>query len=144
MCNSRFVTFQECASDYGGGAHGLYSERLLSFDHVHNQEIDNSYLFKPGCEEELVNLLVEEAQKSPYYRISESSIREGVTNTDEDGNPVEGYTLPTPGLSEDGVVFSFQPYEISSFADGAFHFVIPYARVRHLLTNRAKRCLGIK
>lgn len=144
MCNNRFVTYQECASDYGGGAHDLYSERLLSFDHVHNQEIDNFYLFKSGCEEELVNLLVEEAQKSLYYRIPESSIREGVTNMDDDGNPAGGYTLPTPGLSEDGVVFSFQPYEISSFADGAFHFVIPYEKVKRLLTDRAKWCLGVK
>lgn len=144
MCNNRFVTYQECAFDYEGGAHGFYSKRLLSFDHVNKQEIDNSYLFKSGCEEELADLLVEEARKSPYYQKSEPDIRTSLANKDEEGNLIGGYTFPTPGLCEDGVVFSFQPYEISCFADGAFHFVIPYERVRHLLTNRAKWCLGLK
>lgn len=144
ICNDRFVTYQQCESIYSGGTHGGFTERLVSFDHVNNQEIDNSYLFKPGYEEELANILVEEALKSLDNQVSESSIRAGVTNLDEEGNPIGGYTFPRLGLSEEGVVFSFQPYEISSFADGAFHFVIPYERVKHLLTNRAKWCLGLK
>lgn len=144
MCNKRFVTYQECTFDYSGGAHGYYTEKLLSFDHVHNQEIDNSYLFNPGYDEELANILVEEALKSPTNQVSESNIRAGVANLDEEGHPIGGCTFPRPGLSEEGVVFSFQPYEISCFADGTFHFVIPYERLKHLLTDRAKWCLGMK
>jgi len=144
MCNKRFVTYQECTFDYGGGAHGYYTEKLLSFDHVNNQEIDNSYLFKSGYEEELVNILVEEALRSPNYQVSETSIRSGVANLDEEGNPIGSYTFPQPGLSEEGVVFSFQPYEISCFADGTFHFVIPYERLKHILTDWAKWCLGME
>ena len=144
ICNDRFVTYQQCESSYCGGTHGGFTERLVSFDHVNNQEIDNSYLLKSGCEEELVDLLVEEARKSPYYQKSESDIHASLANKDEEGNLIGGYTFPRLGLSEEGVVFSFQPYEISSFADGAFHFVIPYEKVKHLLTNRAKWCLGLK
>jgi hypothetical protein len=144
ICNDRFVTYQQCESIYSGGTHGGFTERLVSFDHVHNQEIDNFYLFKPGYEEELADLLVEEARKSPYYQKTEPDIRASLANKDEEGNLIGGYSYPRPGLSEEGVVFSFQPYEISSFADGAFHFVIPYEKVKHLLTNRAKWCLGLK
>lgn len=144
ICNKRFVTYQECTFDYSGGAHGYYTEKLLSFDHVNNQEIDNSYLFKPGYEEELMDMLVEEARNSPNYEVPESNIRAGVANLDDEGNPIGGYTFPRPGLSEEGVVFSFQPYEISCFADGTFHFVIPYERLKHILTDRAKWCLGMK
>ena len=144
ICNDMFVTYQQCESSYCGGTHGGFTERLVSFDHVNNQEIDNSYLLKSGCEEELVDLLVEEARKSPYYQKSESDIRASLANKDEEGNLIGGYMFPRLGLSEEGVVFSFQPYEISSFADGAFHFVIPYEKVKHLLTNRAKWCLGLK
>ena len=144
ICNDRFVTYQQCESSYSGGTHGGFTERLVSFDHVHNQEIDNSYLFKPGYEEELADLLVEEARKSPYYQKTEPDIRASLANKDEEGNLIGGYTYPRPGLSEEGVVFSFQPYDISCFADGAFHFVIPYERLKHLLTNRAKWCLGLK
>ncbi len=144
ICNNRFVTYQQCESSYSGGMHGGFTERLVSFDHVHNQEIDNFYLFKPGYEEELTDLLVEEARKSPYYQKTEPDIRASLANKDEEGNLIGGYTFPRPGLSEEGVVFSFQPYDISCFADGAFHFVIPYERVKHLLTNRAKWCSGLK
>ena len=143
ICNDRFVTYQQCESSYCGGTHGGFTERLVSFDHVHNQEIDNFYLFKPGYEEELADLLVEEARKSPYYQKTELDIRASLANKDEEGNLIGDYTFPRPGLSEEGVVFSFQPYDISCFADGAFHFVIPYEKVKHLLTNRAKWCLGL-
>ena len=47
--------------------------------------------------------------------------------------------LPQPGLSEEGVVFSFQPYAISCFAAGVFHFTIPYKLVMPYLTDKAKR-----
>lgn len=143
MYNNRFVTYQQCKSDYTGGAHGYYTERLLSYDHVHDQEIDNSYLFKPGSEWELVELLVEVASKSPNNKEWNPDVLEGVTVVDEKGNVV-GYSLPRPGLSEEGLVFSFQPYEISCFAAGTFHFFIPYESVEHLLTDRAKWCLGMK
>ena len=136
ICNDRFVTYQQCESSYSGGTHGGFTEKLVSFDHVNNQEIDNSYLFIPGCEEELLGLLVEEAQKSPKYKENKPDIRTGMIK--------KGYVLPEFGLSDEGVVFSFQPYQIDCFAAGTYHFVIPYERLKHLLTDKAKRCIGIK
>ena len=38
--------------------------------------------------------------------------------------------MPQAALVEDGVVFSFQPYQIGTFADGLFHFVLPYESLR--------------
>lgn len=140
LCNNKIVTYQECTFNYSGGAHGYYTERLLSYDHVHNQEIDNSYLFKLDSEAQLVDLLVEEAKNSASYKVSEPNILEAVMIVDERG-VIVGYNLPRPGLSEEGLVFSFQPYDIGCFSDGAFHFVIPYERLEHLLTDRAKWCI---
>lgn len=136
ICNDRFVTYQQCESSYVGGTHGGFTERLVSFDHVNNQEIDNFYLFIPGCEEELLGLLVEEAQKSPKYKENKPDIRTGMIK--------KGYALPEFGLSDEGIVFSFQPYQIDCFAAGTYHFIIPYDKLKHLLTNRAKWCLGMK
>ncbi len=42
---------------------------------------------------------------------------------------------PRPALTKKGVVFSYQPYEIASFAEGIKHFVVPYNKVR-LKINR--------
>lgn len=139
--NRKYVTYQEYTHDYNAGAHGYYTERLASYDHVHQQEIDCDYLFKPECMDEVLSILVEEAEKTPKYKEWNPSITFNVKNRDEDGNEIGGFTLPTPGLSEEGVVFSFQPYAICCFAAGVFHFTIPYNRIKHCLTARGLWCV---
>lgn len=141
VCNKRYVTYQEYTHDYNGGAHGFYTERLVSYDHVHQQEIDFDYLFNPDCKDEVLTILLDEAKKTPQYKEWEPNIMNYVTKKNEDGNETGDFTLPAPGLSEDGVVFSFQPYSISCFAAGPFHFTIPYKRLLPYFTERAKWCL---
>lgn len=144
VCNKRFVTYQEYTHDYNGGAHGYYTERLISFDHIHRQETDYKYLFKDGSMEEILALLKEEAKKSPNYQEWRPDIDEYACVKDENDESTGQHRLPMPGLSEDGVVFSFQPYEISCFAAGAFHFTIPYYRLKPYLTDKAKWCSNMK
>lgn len=140
--NKRYITYQEYTHDYNAGMHGFYTERMVSYDHVHQQEIDCDYLFKPECMKDVLHTLIEEAKKTLQYKEWEPNIMEYVSNKDENGNQAGGFTLPTLGLSEDGVVFSFQPYAISCFAAGTFHFTIPYSRIRNCLTQNAKWCVG--
>ena len=142
--NKRYVTYQEYTHDYNGGAHGFYTERLVSYDHVHQQEIDYDYLFKPNCKDEVLTILLDEAKKTPQYKEWEPNIMYYVKNQDEDGIEEGELNLPTPGLSKDGVVFSFQPYSISCFAAGPFHFTIPHKRLLPYFTERAKWCFNIK
>ena len=142
--NNKFVTYQEFTHEYDGGVHGYYTERLVSFDHVHKQEIDNNYLFIDNSIDSIVNLLVDEAKKTPHYWEWKPNIKGYVFVADEQGQPTGEIRLPQPGLSEVGLVFSFQPYEISCFAAGTFHFTIPYNRLRPYLTDKAKWCLNIK
>ena len=141
--NNRFVTFQQYTHDYYGGAHGYYTERLISFDPIHKKEIDYKYMFKDNCMEDIIVLLKEEAYKSTNYQEWKPNIDEFVCVKDEDDKPTGLYRLPHPGLSNEGVVFSFQPYEISCFAAGTFHFTIPYERIRPYLTDKARGCLNM-
>lgn len=141
--NSRFVTYQQYTHGYYGGAHGYYTERLLSYDYVHRQEIDYKYLFKDGSMEDILALLIEEAKKSPNYQIWKPNIEDFTCVKDENDEPTGLKRLPHPRLSKEGVVFSFQPYEISCFAAGTFHFTIPYERLRPFLTDKAKWCLNM-
>ena len=123
--SSRYVTYQELTHEYGGGAHGYYTERFISYDFVHNQEIGYHYLFKEGCEEELLKVLVDEARKDSHYQEWKPEL-----------------CLSHFGLSSKGVVFSFQPYEISCFAAGTFHIIVPYKRLKPFLSDKAKWCIG--
>lgn len=62
---------------------------------------------------------------------------------DENGNPTDELLIPQPALTEEGIVFSVQPYDISSFAAGTFHFIIPYDKAEPYMTDRGKRCLSL-
>lgn len=145
ICNDRFVTYKKFSFEYFGGMHGFYSQKLVSFDHVHQQEIDLYYLFKPQCIEDVLNVLIDEVGKSYRYRDKRPDpevVKGVVENKDEDGNPTVGFTLPQPGLADDGLVFSFQPYELYCYAEGPFHFTVPYSRIKKYLTQRGLWCLG--
>lgn len=144
LFNKRFVTYQMLTDEYNGGVHGYYTEKLISYDYVHQQEIDIDYLFKPNCLDKILDILLDEAEKAPNYLEWRPNIADAAIVKDEDDNPTGRIDLPQPGLSEDGVVFSYQPYEISCFAAGTFHFTIPYERLAPYLTERAKWCLKIK
>lgn len=143
VMNNRFVTYQRFTNDYEGGAHGYYTERLISYDHVHKQEIDFDYLFNPGCKKELLKVLLEVAKDCHWYDESYPDIEEFVYITENDGNRTGELRFPRPGLSERGVVFSFQPYDISCFAAGTFHYTIPYEKLKSLLTPRGRWCVGV-
>lgn len=144
MYTDRFVTYTKFSMKYEGGLHGNYSERFISYDYVHKQEINYGYLFLPGSEAHVVKILLEEAVKSPSYKEWHPDVKSEVIVKDRKGRPTGKYKLPQPGLSKEGVVFSFQPYAISCFAAGVFHFAIPYERLTPYLTDKAKWCLKMK
>ena len=143
LYNQRYVTYQMLTDEYNGGAHGYYTEKLISYDHVHHQEINIDYLFKPNCMDKILGILLDEARKTPNYIEWNPNIADAAIVKGEDEKPTGEIDLPQPGLSENGMVFSYQPYEISCFAAGTFHFTIPYERLVPYLTERAKWCLKI-
>lgn len=143
LCNDKYVTYQENTFQYSGGLHGYHAERLLSFDHVHRKPIDNDYLFRPNTQADVLYQIMQVAQKDHNYKTANADITDYAFVTDDEGKRTGEIQIPTPGLSEKGFVFSFQPYEICYYAAGAFHFTVPFKALRPYLTDRAKWCLGL-
>lgn len=50
----------------------------------------------------------------------------------------------TPYPSEDGLVFTYQQYEIAAYAAGMPEFTIPYADILPYLTPEAKALVGME
>jgi hypothetical protein len=142
--NDRYVTYQMFTNDYNGGMHGYYTDQLVSYDCVHHESIGWEYLFKPKTERSVLRQLEMIAQADLKYQEWNADIWDFIRRVDDDGNPTGEILLPMPSLTPDGVLFSFQPYEISCFAAGCFHFKIPYSRLTTYLTDRAKWCIGLK
>lgn len=145
--NGRYWSFQKQHHEYNCGMHGYFTEEIVSFDPATNQEIDWKYLFVPKCEEEVIDL---------FYKAVEKNSRFNFWGYPDDLEAIKRHfhanalklhkghiVLPQPGLSDDGVVFSYQPYEISGWAQGTFHFTIPYEELKPYLTAKAKALLMI-
>ena len=148
LLTKQFVTYQRTTHSYSGGAHGYFTERLISYDYINKQEIDWDYLFEPRHKKDVENLFIDcVCHDTKYAYIENAKDRDAVIRKfslkDEDDNPTGEFSLPQPGLAQDGIVFSFQPYDISSFAAGTFHFTIPYEKVKTFLTHKGKQCIEL-
>jgi len=55
--------------------------------------------------------------------------------------------VPLPGctsLTEEGVLFTYVPYEIASYAAGTITFIIPYKSISPYLTEEVRRLVGLE
>lgn len=145
--NGRYYSYQKQTHDYNDGAHGYYTQTIVSFDPKSNEEITWDYLFKPGNEARITSLFYHVVKNDPDYKEWENAdtIEEIQEHFEADSTNMRNgkLILPKPGLTEKGVTFSYQPYEISCFAAGCFHFTIPYKDLKPFMTDKAKRLLGL-
>lgn len=135
ILTDKFVTYQKYISYYTGGMHGYYKECLNSFDFIHQENVDWNYLFEEQYNEKIWDLLTEVAFEDEKYKNSHDDYDLEDVRSQLQGDDVD------LGLGDEGVVFSYQPYEIGSFADGTFHFTISYEKLKPYLTDKAKWCL---
>ena len=140
LYNDRFVTYQ-FFTDWYGGTQNQFTQQLISFDHVHCQPIDMSYLFKPEAFDAVLSMLEAVAKQDKSYRYWECDIWNDILIMGDE-KPI-GKLLPRIGLAEDGVVFSFQPYSLGDKAASAYNFYVPYSGLKPYLTDRGKWCLGL-
>lgn len=131
--NGKYYSYQKQTYMYDGGAHGFPTESVVSFDAVRGEQIDWDYLFVPGSKEKVTALLNKAARADLRFRQNKG-----------DSSLDETVVLHRPGLSETGVVFSFQPYEIDCYVNGSYHFTIPFEDIMPYLTSKAKSLLDVK
>lgn len=147
--NDNYVTYNLSQSSYSGGAHGMFSEQYFSYDLVNNCKMDWNYLFKPECRNEVENIFFDVVAADKKFRRWENThSRQELIDyfkiKEEDGSIVTVDGLKSPAVCEQGIVFSFQPYEITAYAAGSFQFVIPFQQVKIYMTERAKKTLDLK
>lgn len=152
IANDRYVTFS--VYDYGriGVGHGGYIETFHTFDMNSGKRLANNDIFKPNTLDKVKMQLFDVMARDPRYSAS-NNIKSG----DDVQSRIEGWQSPNPllegtefeeperefilpqgALTNSGVVFSFQPYEIDCWAAGAYHFIVPYKNLLPYMTTKAK------
>ena len=71
-------------------------------------------------------------------QIAEGDLRGYLTLSDEDIIPLPVWQ---PYPTKDGLVFTYQQYEVAPYAAGMPSFVLPYAEVEQFLTEDAAKML---
>ena len=112
--SERYITFFISTNFYAYGAHDFPIERYVTFDMKRLEVVNNRGLFRDGSLAEVERVLTEEMQLN--------------------GARLEG-ELPQAAILGDQVVFSFQPYQVGSFADGISHYTIDKRRLKKWISH---------
>lgn len=156
--NSQFTTYSIYEYERIGIGHGMYTECFATLDLDSGMELSTSDIFKTNEIGQVKKLLFKTMFNDKHYR----EWNQGLKSPEEIEARIEGWQSPDPifgnteldepkrestfelpecALLESGVVFSFQPYEIGCWAEGAYHFIVQYSELRPYLTSHAKRLI---
>lgn len=140
--NGGYITYRFFVFDYTGGAHGYNMEYNLTFDTATGRLLGFDDLFPEEEFKNVINALYEEI-RSYRKRNGYATDVDGIAAMKEDETFTSHVDVlkqkcgevyyPRPALTRNGVVLSYQPYEVGSFAEGVLHFVVPYNKVRLLI-----------
>lgn len=158
IANSKFLTVSVYDYERIGTGHGGYTETFHTMDMATGTALSNKDIFKSNTLEKVKMRLFEVMLKDKHYL----EWHEGLESVDDVEPMIEVWQSPNPSLkgteweeheidfkfelpdaalTEEGIVFSFQPYEIDCWAAGAYHFVVPYNKLMPYLTTKAKRLI---
>lgn len=136
--DGKYTTYRFYTYYYTMGAHGFMEEYYLTFNNDTGALLGFDDLFSKGDFKKVIDALeveITEYQKDirsfegtyPSW-LSEDELSSNATAVIKEVRDTVYY--PRPALTKKGVVFSYQPYEIASFAEGIKHFVVPYSKVK--------------
>lgn len=130
-----FLSLKNTISDYTGGAHGMEVVLWTNYDIQGKRKL-------------LLTDLVRDMEA--LRQIAESRFRkqEKLSDTSSYGGSYffdnDAFSLADNfGLTADGLLFHYNPYEIKSYAEGPTTLVIPYNALGDIMTEKSKRLLEV-
>ena len=135
-----FVTFMASLSEYSGGIHGMGTVTGHTFSKFTGKPF--SYDMMKNLDTSAFKLLIKEGLRTFF---SKEGDEQGISDEDllnelvSYSGSIDDLPLPDsePYMTEQGIIFIYQPYEISYFAAGMPQFTIPYDVAKPYLTDQA-------
>ena len=134
--NDYIVTYEHTVYEYEGGAHGEGGEYGTTFLQ------SNGKIFSKKCitsYSSLHDLFIEGLKQ--YFKVKTD--KELLAQLNKETSLAK---LSAPGMEpwvdENGVVFSYTPYEIAPYSAGSPKFTIPYSKIEPYLTEEGKLFFG--
>lgn len=159
VLNPKFLTVSKYEYDRIGIGHGMYTETFHTLDLERGKALTNADIFKSGSMEKVKRLLFEEIAGNPRYKVWNRNVKTAedveaqIRAWQQPSELLKGtaweepereyvFEMPEGALTESGVLFSFQPYEIDCWAAGSFHFIVPYKKLMRYLRPEVKRMVN--
>lgn len=131
------VTYRFYSYYYTAGMHGFMEEYYLTFDNESGKLLGRDDFFTNAGFKEAIGILEQRlcdhrntytTCDGPYPSYLEESELEA--NASENIKEIrDSVYYPRPALTNSGVIFSYQPYEMGAFCEGILHFPIPYKQL---------------
>lgn len=125
--NDLLLSYAVEYSDYEGGAHGSYRITYTNIDLNELVTISEEDLFVPNYYKELTNKIIESLMKKYEVQKPDSLLMKGFF-TIEDIVPNNNFWL-----SDEGINYSFNQYEIAPYAMGVIDVTVPYSELSEIL-----------
>ncbi len=129
-----WLIYELLASEYMGGAHGMYGMSYVCID-MQNRKVWGLKDIMNIDTARLGKIIEQEARKEF-----------GIPRTDSLNLRMLVDTIPVTDniyFTHTGIVFSYTPYEIASYADGQVSFFIPFTHLKDMLTPEFKKRMGL-
>jgi hypothetical protein len=137
--NDALLTLRYGENGYTGGAHPFSGQTYFIFD-VHNgKPLTLKNLLVPGFEDAL-NVAGEKAMREARDIPTNISLEDAGFTFAQNVFKVNGNV----GVSPEGLVFQFNPYEVAPYAMGPIEFTIPYGDIRDLIPKDSPLSVLIK
>ncbi len=127
--HGRLFVYRIDFNEYTGGAHGIYMASFFNMDMETLTSIRLADLFVPDYELPLTDLLWNQLMADNNVATHEELEDLGYTSTG-DLTPTENFYL-----SEEGITFYYNVYEIAPYVMGPVKITLPFDAVRHLLND---------
>lgn len=139
-----FITYLVNSSVYLNGAHGVESSYGMTFRKSDGRRFGTDMMRNLYSQD--IYALIKKGLIDYFGQYSDESV-----TTDEDlkeyiltDDDVNYLPLPknVPYITQEGFVFTYQPYEISFYAAGMPTFTVPVGKMKQFLTQTALKMLG--
>ncbi len=118
--NKNIASFLFFGREYTGGAHGNSWSFVLNYDLKNNRQLVLSNLFNQGSN--FLAIMSKQSILQVIAKQGEPSTKEWVEGGA--GKNIENFKSWV--ITEEGLKFTFDPYQVASYAEGIFTTVVPY------------------
>jgi hypothetical protein len=127
-----FISISFIRSEFAGGVHPNYNFLTMNYDLINNRELKLVDLFKPGAKY-LATIAAYATKSLRERKDAETGENRGFAqDIFAEGALPKAENYARWNITKKGLLFTFDPYQVASYADGAQYVIIPYSALKSI------------